>query len=96
VNHDVEGKFLGEGLRMLYPNRKFLDALLDFIRDEQAFITLSYKWMDERKSILSFFKQDFVCIGSDGFLVPEGNTHPRGYGTFPRVLGDYVREKQLV
>ena len=24
------------------------------------------------------------------------NVHPRSYGTFPRVLGRYVREKQLI
>lgn len=95
-NHQIEGKFLGEALKILYPRTKFLEALLDFVRDEEGFITLSYKWMDEKKSILSFFKQDFVCIGTDGFLVPEGNTHPRAYGTFPKILGDYVRERQLV
>ena len=40
-----------------------------------------------------------VAFGSDGSaLKPEGalaqsNAHPRSYGTFPRVLGRYVREK---
>lgn len=35
---------------------------------------------------------------SDGSLVPygEGVPHPRYYGTFPRVLGRYVREKQIL
>jgi N-acyl-D-aspartate/D-glutamate deacylase len=42
--------------------------------------------------------QPFVSIGSDGSAVSvEGTTgpahpHPRFYGTFPRVLGRYVRE----
>lgn len=33
-------------------------------------------------------------IGSDGSLVAfgEGSPHPRGYGTFPRVLGHYSRD----
>lgn len=95
-NHHIEGKYLGKALKTLYPNRKFIDALLDFIRDEEASITLSSKFMDEDKSITEFFKQEFVCIGSDGFLMPRGNTHPRTYGTFPRILGEYVRERQLV
>lgn len=34
--------------------------------------------------------QDFTMIGSDGVLSP-GKPHPRLYGTFPRVLGRYVR-----
>jgi N-acyl-D-aspartate/D-glutamate deacylase len=37
-------------------------------------------------------------IGSDGGLekVGVGHPHPRSYGTFTRVLGEYVRERQLL
>ncbi|RMF09126.1 MAG: D-aminoacylase [Candidatus Neomarinimicrobiota bacterium] len=44
----------------------------------------------------------FVMIGSDGNAVApygvlgQGKPHPRFYGTFPRVLGRYVREKQVL
>lgn len=34
-------------------------------------------------------------IGSDGILF-NGNGHPRAAGTFPRVLGNYVREKKAL
>ncbi len=95
-NHHIEGKFLGEALKILYPKRSFYDAVLDFIRDEEGSIMISIRQMSEEKSILSLFKQDFVCVGSDGFLVIEGNTHPRSYGTFPRILSRYVREKKIV
>jgi N-acyl-D-amino-acid deacylase len=42
-----------------------------------------------------------VAVGSDGHGMRaedlEGEaTHPRSYGTFPRVLGKYVREKKLL
>jgi N-acyl-D-amino-acid deacylase len=43
-----------------------------------------------------------VMIGSDGSaLAPygelgEGKPHPRSYGTFPRVLGEYVREQRVL
>lgn len=42
-----------------------------------------------------------VAVGSDGQAMnPERdiieNVHPRSYGTFPRVLGRYVREKGLL
>ncbi len=39
-----------------------------------------------------------TMIASDGRLVRpgEGHPHPRWYGTFPRVLGHYVRERQLL
>src|SRR5205823_4901664 len=45
-------------------------------------------------------KQPFVSIGSDGTAAnaekPVGHPHPRWYGTFPRVLGRYVREEKLL
>ncbi len=93
--HQVEGKFLGDALDILYPGKNFVDALLDFIRDEEGSIMMSFKQMSEKKSINELVKQEFVCIGSDGFLVPSGNTHPRSSGTFPKILGNYVREKNL-
>ena len=39
-----------------------------------------------------------IMIGSDGRLVEPGmgHPHPRWYGTFPRVLGRYVREKNTL
>ncbi|MBL0938018.1 MAG: D-aminoacylase [Gemmatimonadaceae bacterium] len=40
----------------------------------------------------------FAMIASDGRLSQpgDGHPHPRAYGTFPRVLGRYVREQQLL
>ncbi|HCR53766.1 MAG TPA: aminoacylase [Cytophagales bacterium] len=39
-----------------------------------------------------------TMIASDGRLVSpgDGHPHPRWYGTFPRVLGVYVREKKVI
>lgn len=94
-NHHIEGMVLGEALEVLYPRKNFMDALLDFIRDEEGAVMVSFKLMSEQHSIFKLIKQDFVAIGSDGFLVYEGNTHPRSYGCFPKILASYVREKQL-
>jgi len=37
-------------------------------------------------------------IGSDGSLtrLGDGSPHPRAFGTYPRVLGRYVRERRLL
>ena len=40
--------------------------------------------------IKSFYQRPWVMVASDGGI---GSRHPRGAGTFPRVLGLYVREK---
>jgi dihydroorotase len=37
-----------------------------------------------------------VIIASDGVPFTDGRAHPRGAGTFARVLGRYVREKQAL
>lgn len=43
-------------------------------------------------------KHPQTMIASDGRLVrpDQGHPHPRWYGTFPRVLGHYVREKSII
>ena len=40
----------------------------------------------------------FTMIASDGRLSRpgDGHPHPRAYGTFPRVLGEYVRNQKLL
>ena len=37
-----------------------------------------------------FYKQPWVMVASDGGI---DSSHPRGAGTFPRVLGRFVRER---
>jgi dihydroorotase len=37
-----------------------------------------------------------TMIASDGFDISPGQGHPRSAGTFSRVLGRYVREKQVI
>lgn len=37
-----------------------------------------------------------VMVGSDGVPLTNGGGHPRGIGTFARVLGRYVREERVI
>ena len=47
-------------------------------------------------------KQPWVAVGSDGSALATdgplraGVPHPRNFGTFPRVLGRYVRELKVI
>lgn len=43
------------------------------------------------RDIQAFYQRPWVMVASDGGI---GSRHPRGAGTFPRVLGLYVREKK--
>ena len=53
--------------------------------------------MDE-KDVENIMKHPLTMIASDGRLVVpgDGHPHPRWYGTFPRVLGHFVREKKTL
>jgi N-acyl-D-amino-acid deacylase len=57
--------------------------------------------MDEETTEM-VLSHPFVMLGSDGSsLAPygplsKGKPHPRNYGTFPRFLGYYVRERKLL
>lgn len=53
--------------------------------------------MDEA-DVVNIMKHPQTMIASDGRLVKlgDGHPHPRWYGTFPRVLGHYVRERKVL
>jgi len=56
-----------------------------------------YHAMDEA-DVEAIMAHPFTMVASDGRLVElgDGHPHPRWYGTFPRVLGRYVREKGVL
>jgi dihydroorotase/N-acyl-D-amino-acid deacylase len=56
-----------------------------------------YHVLDEG-DVERIMQHPFTAIGSDGRLTRpgQGHPHPRWYGTFPRVLGRYVRERGVL
>jgi N-acyl-D-amino-acid deacylase len=54
------------------------------------------------EDVRTLIRSPAVCVGSDGNCVApygitgQGKPHPRFYGTFPRILGHYVRDLGLV
>jgi N-acyl-D-amino-acid deacylase len=66
------------------------DVLLDLARRGHAGIAAEA--MDEG-DLEDFLESPLVMIGSDGGIRVA---HPRGAGTFPRVLGRYVRERRVI
>lgn len=48
------------------------------------------------QDVRTALQHDLVMIGSDAILEPGDNNHPRGAGTFARVLGKYVREERVI
>lgn len=54
------------------------------------------------EDVVTVLRHPLVMVGSDASAVApygplgEGRPHPRGYGTFPRILGKYVREERVL
>jgi N-acyl-D-amino-acid deacylase len=65
-----------------------VDAFIQIVKDGGAGVVCT-SMIDE--DIRTFYRQPWVMVASDGGI---GARHPRGAGTFPKVLGRYVREHQ--
>jgi N-acyl-D-aspartate/D-glutamate deacylase len=78
-----------------------VNALFDVLLEENGSVPTVFFHHSEPDMQL-VMKQPWTSIGSDGSAVnPDGPTgrthpHPRYYGTFPRVLGHYVRELKVL
>ena len=62
-----------------------------------AHISAIYLAMCE-EDVETYMKNPNVMVGSDGHLRVFGKSfsHPRNFGTFPRILARYVREKKIL
>jgi N-acyl-D-amino-acid deacylase len=64
-----------------------IEAYVRFARDDDAGM-IGHAMIEDDLKV--FYQQPWVMVASDGGIA---NNHPRGAGTFPRVLGRYVREQ---
>jgi N-acyl-D-aspartate/D-glutamate deacylase len=78
-----------------------LDELFDLLLEESGSVPTVYAHHTDDDMQLAL-AQRWCSIGSDGAAyaiegkLRRGNPHPRNFGTFPRVLGVYVREQGLL
>lgn len=78
-----------------------LDVFFDLLIAEGGSVSTVYEHHTEKDMNLAL-RQPWCSIGSDGSAyavegpLRRGNPHPRNFGTFPRVLGVYVRERGLL
>jgi N-acyl-D-amino-acid deacylase len=78
-----------------------LDEFFDLLIEEGGSVSTVYDHHTEKDMNLAMI-QPWCSIGSDGLAyategpLRRGHPHPRSFGTFPRVLGVYVRERGLL
>jgi dihydroorotase/N-acyl-D-amino-acid deacylase len=96
-DHSLEGKTLAdwakrEGLAPTPEN----GAKLVLEAEKRGGANAIFHVIDER-DVERIMRHPQTMIASDGRLSRpgDGHPHPRAYGTFPRVLGVYAREKKL-
>jgi N-acyl-D-amino-acid deacylase len=86
AHRDYEGRTLEQIAQA--SGRTATDVYIEIVKDGGASVVC--KSMIE-PDIRTFYQQPWVMVASDGGI---GGRHPRGAGSFPRVLGRYVRESQ--
>jgi dihydroorotase/N-acyl-D-amino-acid deacylase len=95
-NRDLIGRTLAELAERRA--RPWAEAVLDLLVEEGN-VGMVYFAMDEA-NVRELLRQPWMKFGSDSGVwdpeTAEGMTHPRGYGTYPRILGRYVRDEGVL
>jgi N-acyl-D-aspartate/D-glutamate deacylase len=94
-------RILAERTKGKKPPPDLLDEFFDLLIEEGGSVGTVYDHHTEKDMNLAMI-QPWCSIGSDGQalategVLKRGHPHPRSFGTFPRVLGVYVRERGLL
>ena len=95
-----EGKLLTDIAKMRGQNA--YDAAFDILIGDRGRTSAIYFSFNE-DALRNAMKQPWVSVGQDAGAVSPDSTgkwrergHPRGFGTFPRILGLYVRQDSVI
>jgi len=98
-NVSLEGKNIAE--IAAEQNRNPFDVVFDLLADEKGAVKTLVFCISE-DDVRTIMQHPLTAVATDGRAVApygilgRGKTHPRYYGTFPRVLGRYVRQENLL
>ena len=74
-------------------------TFFEILVEEKNNVSITIHSMSE-DDIRTIMRNRYQMFGTDGVAVPHipeiGKVHPRFYGTYPRVLGKYVREENVL
>ncbi|MFW9948682.1 MAG: amidohydrolase family protein [Candidatus Thorarchaeota archaeon] len=95
---DIRGKSISQITQLKNLDNDW-DTFFQLLIDEKFDVLITIESMCE-EDIERIMINPFQMIGTDGAGVPAnpmvGAVHPRLFGTYPRVLSQYVREKKLL
>ena len=96
VETDANQKFVGRSITEIASMRGLedpADAALDLLAEEELAVGMITFYGDEG-DVVRIMRHPSMSVITDGLL--GGKPHPRVYGTFPRLLGRYVREQKVM
>jgi N-acyl-D-amino-acid deacylase len=94
----------GQSLQVIAEQRRYLnpfEMLIELLLDEKGEVGMTIQSMGE-EDIRRIMVAPHTMVGTDGKGVSPtgvlgyGKPHPRFYGTYPRILGKYVREEGIL
>lgn len=98
-NKSCEGKLIGQIAKER--GCTSYEAVVDLIIAEDASVKCIWFAMSEDE-VAEIMQHPYALFGTDGRAcadygeLSKGSVHPRYYGTYPRILGHYVREKKAL
>ena len=103
VPRDFDTSIVGKRLSEIAKERKadVWDVYFSLLAESGGRIGALYHMMSD-EDVATGLRSSLVTIGTDSAalraegILSRGAPHPRSYGTFPRVLGKYVREDKLL
>jgi N-acyl-D-amino-acid deacylase len=87
---EVVGKSVAAAAAAMAMGRDPLDFAFDLLLDERLGVSM-ISFSQEEAVMRRILAEPYVNICTDGLL--GGRPHPRAYGTYPRILGRYVRDE---
>lgn len=76
------------------PISAIIDSIAELLISEDCRCSMVLQNLFSEEDIVALLKHPLSQIGSDG--IPTGKPHPRLFGTFPKFLGEYVRDKNTM
>ncbi len=98
-DHSVDGKSVAEIAKLW--GKDGYDTCFDLLMNAERRIDIVYFTIGD-EDMERIMQSPYMMVGSDSSAVSaeraleRGKPHPRTFGTFVRVLGHYVREKQTI
>ena len=95
----LAGKTLAQAAALR--GKDWAETILDLVLEDRTRVGVAFFLMSE-ENVRKQIRLPWVSFGSDApSMAPEGvfvksSAHPRAYGNFSRLLGQYVREERLI